>query len=269
MKKLKLASILAGILIMAVAASSVSAFATTPEIVGQENITKALESAAKPIEGKIIRVDIPDGKGGYTTLEGEAAQKHYEEAVEQTQKALLDDLTVSSLSSQAKVQSGSRRGPFHYQYRYVETQHTNDVSRTDLRRNVSNKLTNESSADQTYTLELSVSQSWTINPEVSGELLNAVKLKLGGSWGKTYSKRDTFTVNIKPWKSVQIQFVPIMDKSVGNAQKYYIPRNSIFNKPVIEQNVPVTTYNPKYLTQQVGSKTIQTVYGEYYWVESY
>lgn len=94
MKKLKLASILAGILIMAVAASSVSAFSTTPEIVGQENITKALESAAKPIEGKIIRVDIPDGKGGYTTLEGEAAQKHYEEAVEQTQKALLDDLAV-------------------------------------------------------------------------------------------------------------------------------------------------------------------------------
>lgn len=94
MKKLKLASILAGILIMAVAASSVSAFDTTPEIVGQENITKALESAAKPIEGKIIRVDIPDGKGGYTTLEGEAAQKHYEEAVEQTQKTLLDDLDI-------------------------------------------------------------------------------------------------------------------------------------------------------------------------------
>ena len=46
---------------------------------------------SKEIED-VVRVDIPDGNGGYKTLQGEEAREHYSKAVEQTQKELLDDL---------------------------------------------------------------------------------------------------------------------------------------------------------------------------------
>lgn len=51
------------------------------------------------------------------------------------------------------------RGPFHYKYRYIESKHTRDIERGDLEKIVSNKLRNNSSVEQEYKLDLSVSQS--------------------------------------------------------------------------------------------------------------
>lgn len=120
---------------------------------------------------------------------------------------------------------------------------------------------------QTYDLRLSASQAWSINPEISGKYKEAVTLKLGGSWGKSYSKDETLHVNIAPGKTVQVQFVPIMDKSTGKAQKYYIPRGGVSTKPIIEKSLAVTTYNPKYTTCKVGPFNLKSIYGAYIWVE--
>ena len=64
-----------------------------------------------------------------------------------------------------------------------------------------------------------------------------------------------------------MQFVPIMDKSVGVSQKYYIPRGGMSSKPIIEKSVSVTTYNPKYTTCKIGPFTMKSVYGAYIWIE--
>ena len=61
-------------------------------------------------------------------------------------------------------------------------------------------------------------------------------------------------------------FVPIMDKSVGKAQKYYIPRGGT-NKTYRRKKYNVTTYNPKFLTSKIGPFTIKSVYGAYIWRE--
>lgn len=159
------------------------------------------------------------------------------------------------------------RGPFHYKYRYLESKRTNDVERTELEKTVTNKLRNTSSTQQTYTLNLSVSQSWTISPSVTGNYEDAVKATLGGSWGKSYSKSESLSVNVKPKKTVWVTFVPIMDKSVGKAQKYYIPRGGVSKDPIVEKSYDVTTYNPKYLTSKIGPFTMKSVYGVYVWHE--
>ena len=158
-------------------------------------------------------------------------------------------------------------GAFKYQYRYVESKRTNNVKRTDLKRNVTNELTNYTSTTQSYQLTLNVSQSWTINSGVTGKYKDAVTTALGGEWGKSYSKSESLHINIEPGKTVQVQFVPIMDKSVGVSQKYYIPRGGMSSKPIIEKSVSVTTYNPKYTTCKIGPFTMKSVYGAYIWIE--
>lgn len=63
-----------------------------PQIMGSKEIEDALSAASELDEQNVVRVDIPDGNGGYKTLQGEEAREHYSKAVEQTQKELLDDL---------------------------------------------------------------------------------------------------------------------------------------------------------------------------------
>ena len=63
-----------------------------PQIMGSKEIEDALNAASELDEQNVVRVDIPDGNGGYKTLQGEEAREHYSKAVEQTQKELLDDL---------------------------------------------------------------------------------------------------------------------------------------------------------------------------------
>ena len=63
-----------------------------PQIMGSKEIEEALNAASELDEQNVVRVDIPDGNGGYKTLQGEEVREHYSKAVEQTQKELLDDL---------------------------------------------------------------------------------------------------------------------------------------------------------------------------------
>lgn len=63
-----------------------------PQIMGSKEIEDALNAASELDEQNVVRVDIPDGNGGYKTLQGEKARERYSKAVEQTQKELLDDL---------------------------------------------------------------------------------------------------------------------------------------------------------------------------------
>lgn len=63
-----------------------------PQIMGSKEIEDALNAASELDEQNVVRVDIPDGNGGYKTLQGEESREHYSKAVEQTQKELLDDL---------------------------------------------------------------------------------------------------------------------------------------------------------------------------------
>lgn len=209
--------------------------------------------------GQVTEIDIPNEDGTFTTLKGEEAKKWYNKAVEEDKEETSMQLTDNEDEVQA-------RGSFHYKYRYVESKHTKNVRRTGLERSVTNELTNFSSTTQGYKMQLSVSQSWTVSPSVPKEYKNAIISALG-SWGNSYSKNETFDVKIKPKKTVWVTFVPIMDKSVGKAQKYYIPRGGTNKKPIVEKNYNVTTYNPKFLTSKIGPFTIKSVYGAYIWRE--
>lgn len=209
--------------------------------------------------GQVTEIDIPNEDGTFTTLKGEEAKKWYNKAVEEDK----EETSMQSTDNEDEVQA---RGSFHYKYRYVESKHTKNVRRTGLERSVTNELTNFSSTTQGYKMQLSVSQSWTVSPSVPKEYKNAIISALG-SWGNSYSKNETFDVKIKPKKTVGVTFVPIMDKSVGKAQKYYIPRGGTNKKPIVEKNYNVTTYNPKFLTSKIGPFTIKSVYGAYIWRE--
>ena len=209
--------------------------------------------------GQVTEIDIPNEDGTFTTLKGEEAKKWYNKAVEEDK----EETSMQSTDNEDEVQA---RGSFHYKYRYVESKHTKNVRRTGLEKSVTNELTNFSSTTQGYKMQLSVSQSWTVSPSVPKEYKNAIISALG-SWGNSYSKNETFDVKIKPKKTVWVTFVPIMDKSVGKAQKYYIPRGGTNKKPIVEKNYNVTTYNPKFLTSKIGPFTIKSVYGAYIWRE--
>ena len=209
--------------------------------------------------GQVTEIDIPNEDGTFTTLKGEEAKKWYNKAVEEDK----EETSMQSTDNEDEVQA---RGSFHYKYRYVESKHTKNVRRTGLERSVTNELTNFSSTTQGYKMQLSVSQSWTVSPSVPKEYKNAIISALG-SWGNSYSKNETFEVKIKPKKTVWVTFVAIMDKSVGKAQKYYIPRGGTNKKPIVEKNYNVTTYNPKFLTSKIGPFTIKSVYGAYIWRE--
>lgn len=221
-------------------------------------------------DGTVFRVDVPDENGNYITLRGLEAQKWYDDAVIETKKNLIEDekCTKENINSKSNTDSEEKaisRGAFHYRYRYIESEHKKDVKRNDLKTNVTNELTNETSLTQSYDLNLKVSQSWTINSEVTGRYKKAVTAALGGSWGKSYSKSETLHVNIAPGETVQVQFIPIMDKSVGESQKYFIPRGPGHKEPYIEKSVKVTTYSPKYTRCKVGPFSFKTVYGAYVW----
>lgn len=54
---------------------------------------------------------------------------------------------------------------------------------------MTNKIRNDSSSQQSYQLSLSVSQSWSVSPSVEGKYKDAIKAKLGGSWGKVIVKQ--------------------------------------------------------------------------------
>ena len=73
-----------------------------PQIMGSKEIEDALNAASELDEQNVVRVDIPDGNGGYKTLQGEKAREHYRKAVEQTQKELLDDLYKESSKESIK-----------------------------------------------------------------------------------------------------------------------------------------------------------------------
>lgn len=129
------------------------------------NIETNVEGDFVDRSGHVTRVDIPNGDGTFTSLEGEAAQAWYDRAVIESEQRYSQEMALRSISSDCK--DGVLRGPFHYQYRYLESRHTYDVERTELERTVTNKLRNTSSTEQTYTLELNVSQAWTISPSVN------------------------------------------------------------------------------------------------------
>lgn len=237
---------------------SISAFATQPE-------TRNMANEPVDRSGQVTRVDIPNGDGTFTSLEGDEAQQWYNKAVAEGKQRMAEESAMQAVGeNEIEIET---RGPFHYKYRYLESNHTNDVERTELEKTVTNKLRNTSSTQQTYTLNLSVSQSWSISPSVTGSYEDAIKATLGSSWGKTYSKSEVLSVNVEPHKTVWVTFVPIMDKSVGKAQKYYIPRGGLSKDPFVEKSYDVTTYNPKYLTSKIGPFTIKTVYGVYVWHE--
>ena len=251
--------ILGLVMVMTMALSlSVCAFTGQPE-------TSTIVDDSVDRGGKVTRVDIPNGDGTFTTLEGEEAQEWYDKAGEEgKQEAAEEDSMQPIEDEEDEIET---RGSFHYKYRYIESKRTKEVQRKNLERTVTNKLRNETSTKQSYTLSLSVSQSWTVSPSVTKNYKDAIKTTIGGSWGKTYSKDEVLTVNIKPHKTVWVTFIPLMDKSVGKVQKYYIPRGVTNKKPIVEKSYNVTTYNPKYLTSKIGPFTLKSVYGVYTWHE--
>ena len=55
------------------------------------------ESVSVDQEGKVIRVDIPNGDGTFTTLEGEEAQKWYDKAGEEDQQEAAEEASTQSI----------------------------------------------------------------------------------------------------------------------------------------------------------------------------
>ena len=57
------------------------------------------ESVSVDQEGKVIRVDIPNGDGTFTTLEGEEAQKWYDKAGEEDQQEAAEEASTQSIEA--------------------------------------------------------------------------------------------------------------------------------------------------------------------------
>ena len=55
------------------------------------------ESVSVDQEGKVIRVDIPNGDGTFTRLEGEEAQKWYDKAGEEDQQEAAEEASTQSI----------------------------------------------------------------------------------------------------------------------------------------------------------------------------
>lgn len=236
-------------------ALSVSAFATG-QIAEEDN------------SNSVTRVYLPNPDGTYSVLEGEEAQAWYNEALAETEERIEQESAMLSATNSMGDSIGEpMRGPFHYKYRYIESKHTTNVRRTDLERAVTNELENNTSRDQSYKMTISVSQSWTVSPSLSSQYKNAITATLGASWGETYETNEEISVTIPSHKTCWMTFIPIMDKSEGQAQKYFIPRGPFSDTPFVEESYDVVTYAPKYLNIQVGSKTTQGVFGAYIWHE--
>ena len=57
------------------------------------------ESVSGDQEGKVTRVDIPNGDGTFTTLEGEEAQKWYDKAGEEDQQEAAEEASTQSIEA--------------------------------------------------------------------------------------------------------------------------------------------------------------------------
>lgn len=55
------------------------------------------ESVSVDQGGQVIRVDIPNGDGTFTTLEGEEAQKWYDKAGEEDQQEAVEEVSTQSI----------------------------------------------------------------------------------------------------------------------------------------------------------------------------
>ena len=55
------------------------------------------ESVSVDKGGKVTRVDIPNGDGTFTTLEGEEAQKWYDKAGEEDQQEAAEEASTQSI----------------------------------------------------------------------------------------------------------------------------------------------------------------------------
>lgn len=55
------------------------------------------ESVSVDQGGKVTRVDIPNGDGTFTTLEGEEAQKWYDKAGEEDQQEAAEETSTQSI----------------------------------------------------------------------------------------------------------------------------------------------------------------------------
>lgn len=55
------------------------------------------ESVSADQEGKVTRVDIPNGDGTFTTLEGEEAQKWYDKTGEEDQQEAVEEASTQSI----------------------------------------------------------------------------------------------------------------------------------------------------------------------------
>ena len=83
------------LLIMAVTvAMSISAWTFTDQ---SETSNMVDESVSVDQGGQVIRVDIPNGDGTFTTLEGEEAQKWYDKAGEEDQQEAAEEVSTQSI----------------------------------------------------------------------------------------------------------------------------------------------------------------------------
>ena len=55
------------------------------------------ESVSVDQGGQVIRVDIPNGDGTFTTLDGEEAQKWYDKAGEEDQQEAAEEVSTQSI----------------------------------------------------------------------------------------------------------------------------------------------------------------------------
>ena len=84
-------------LIMAVTiALSVNACTVTDQ---SETSNMVDESVSVDQGGQVTRVDIPNGDGTFTTLEGEKAQKWYDKAGEEDQQEAAEEASTQSIEA--------------------------------------------------------------------------------------------------------------------------------------------------------------------------
>jgi hypothetical protein len=222
--------------------------------------------------GEVVMIAVPDGNGNLNYYTGDAAKEAYAQITQQSDMSaeMVDELVEQSdldvdTEVEPDVDTGVEPcGPFYYKYRFIKKR-SGRIYGTSRR--ISNYLDNTSSQNQSLSTNVRSSTTWTINTSLTGGFMEAFKISVGGGWSSNSSFAQTISMNVGPKKRMWLEFKPLVRYVSGIAQKYYIPRGPINNRPIVVESKSVYSTSPVSVYMMIGDRFFVATDGAYVWKE--
>jgi len=215
--------------------------------------------------GEVVMIAVPDGNGKLNYYTGDAAKEAYAQITRQSD---ISEEVVDELVKQSDVDVDTEVepcGPFYYKYRFVRERSGQIYGPS---RRISTYLENTTSERQSLSTNVRSSTTWTINTSLTGGFMEAFKLSVGGSWSSGSSFSQTISMNVGPKKRMWLEFKPLIRYVSGKAQKYFIPRGPINNRPIVVESRSVYSTSPVSVYMRLGDRFFMATDGAYIWRET-